>query len=450
MEYKDFKNELKNREKTEVLTESQLGNLKKFLRDLDYTKEELFSIFDPRKILKEEEWNKIPSDWNWGESEQAFSWGILFHFLIQVYGLDLFISQIANDLNIKFDRTISQGQSEAVLKRILDIKLSGAGRTQIYELRKKIRKYEKLVSYFGEWAKNYDFKFKIVIMGLSHEQSSEFLPKPAYSELKDSRSALGVQFSLKTIEISDKRVQLQLWDISSEKQYKSLIHLATDNSYIYWISADANGVLIAFDKSDRESFNLAKESFIELKKATNLKFEVKEKKDIYIDIPIILVGLGNEKNVTTEDGQTLAKEIGAYDYVEISDINIQNFENIFSTLSLGIITNYKNASKRYIRRYKRYRFKIAVVGDVKVGKTSLIKRYTKGSYNKDYIKTIGAQFSVYDREVEGDRVRLMFWDIAGSKEFHFLHQGFMKKSRAAIIVYSLGEDDQEKDNFTQI
>ncbi|MFX0104600.1 MAG: hypothetical protein ACFE75_03805, partial [Candidatus Hodarchaeota archaeon] len=41
-------------------------------------------------------------------------------------------------------------------------------------------------------------------------------------------------------------------------------------------------------------------------------------------------------------------------------------------------------------------FKITVVGDGKVGKTSLIKKFTKGTFKKDYIKTIGAQFSIYD------------------------------------------------------
>ena len=45
-----------------------------------------------------------------------------------------------------------------------------------------------------------------------------------------------------------------------------------------------------------------------------------------------------------------------------------------------------------------FRFKIAVVGDGAVGKTSLIKKYTKGTFEKDYVKTIGAQLSKYNME----------------------------------------------------
>jgi len=49
---------------------------------------------------------------------------------------------------------------------------------------------------------------------------------------------------------------------------------------------------------------------------------------------------------------------------------------------------------------KDFVFKITVIGDGGVGKTSLIKKYTKGSFKKEYIKTLGAQFSKYDEKIE--------------------------------------------------
>ena len=85
----------------------------------------------------------------------------------------------------------------------------------------------------------------------------------------------------------------------------------------------------------------------------------------------------------------------------MEDTDSQNFENALSSLSLGIINNYQKTLKRYPTAYG---FKVIVVGDIKVGKTSLIKQYTLGSSNKDYVKTIGAQYSVYDKEVEGNKV----------------------------------------------
>ena len=88
-------------------------------------------------------------------------------------------------------------------------------------------------------------------------------------------------------------------------------------------------------------------------------------------------------------------------------------------------------------------FKITVIGDGAVGKTSLIKKYTQGSFQKDYIKTLGAQFSKYDEEVDGNNVKLFFWDIAGQAEFMFMRPTFYKGSKAAIVVFSIapGEDE---------
>lgn len=97
-----------------------------------------------------------------------------------------------------------------------------------------------------------------------------------------------------------------------------------------------------------------------------------------------------------------------------------------------------------------YRFKIVIVGDGAVGKTSLIKKFTKGTFEKDYVKTIGAQFSKYNRQFNGDLIRLVFWDIAGQEDFNFLQPLFYKESKAAIIVYSLEENTLGKKSFTHI
>ena len=103
-----------------------------------------------------------------------------------------------------------------------------------------------------------------------------------------------------------------------------------------------------------------------------------------------------------------------------------------------------------MKNFEEFRFKIAVVGDGAVGKTSLIKKYTKGTFEKDYIKTIGAQLSKYNKEINGDMVRLIFWDIAGQDDFTFLHHLFYKEAKAAIIVYSLEENELGKNSFTHI
>ena len=93
---------------------------------------------------------------------------------------------------------------------------------------------------------------------------------------------------------------------------------------------------------------------------------------------------------------------------------------------------------------KNFVFKITVIGDGGVGKTSLIKKYTKGSFKKEYIKTLGAQFSKYDEKIEKSAVKLFFWDIAGQEEFSFMRPTFYKGSKAAIIVFSHAPGELDK------
>ena len=95
-------------------------------------------------------------------------------------------------------------------------------------------------------------------------------------------------------------------------------------------------------------------------------------------------------------------------------------------------------------------FKISVIGDGQVGKTSLIKKFTKGGFERDYVKTIGAQFSKYVKEIGEDEIRLIFWDIAGQDDFLFLRPAFYKDSIAAIIVYSLEENELGIRSFEHI
>ena len=99
---------------------------------------------------------------------------------------------------------------------------------------------------------------------------------------------------------------------------------------------------------------------------------------------------------------------------------------------------------------QEFGFKITIVGDGGVGKTSLIKKFTKGTFEKDYLQTIGAQFSRYDMEIDGDLINLIFWDIAGQDDFKFLHPLFYRESKGCIIVFSLEENELGEESYNHI
>jgi len=82
------------------------------------------------------------------------------------------------------------------------------------------------------------------------------------------------------------------------------------------------------------------------------------------------------------------------------------------------------------------KFKITVIGDAAVGKTSLIKKYTKGEFQKNYISTLGTQFTRHEEVIDGVAVELILWDIAGQQAFEVMRQNFYTGSSGAIIVFS--------------
>ncbi|MEM1658758.1 MAG: Rab family GTPase [Candidatus Jordarchaeales archaeon] len=85
----------------------------------------------------------------------------------------------------------------------------------------------------------------------------------------------------------------------------------------------------------------------------------------------------------------------------------------------------------------KYIFKIVVVGDGAVGKTSLIKRYTEESFQSDYIMTIGANFAVKNVEVDGILIKLQIWDLAGQPHFKEVRSSFYKGAVGVMYVFDV-------------
>ncbi|KAL6077568.1 Ras-related protein Rab-32B [Balamuthia mandrillaris] len=87
---------------------------------------------------------------------------------------------------------------------------------------------------------------------------------------------------------------------------------------------------------------------------------------------------------------------------------------------------------------QQHLYKILVVGDYAVGKTSIIKRYCEGYFTPNYKLTIGVDFAVKAVEWDEDTtVSLQLWDVAGHERFGTMTRVYYKYAIAAIIVFDL-------------
>ncbi len=86
-------------------------------------------------------------------------------------------------------------------------------------------------------------------------------------------------------------------------------------------------------------------------------------------------------------------------------------------------------------------YKILVIGDPSIGKTSLLTKFTTNKFTKQYIPTVGVNIvkEQLDLEVQEGKtvVSLMMWDIAGQPQFYMLHKPYFNGADGIILVFDI-------------
>ena len=82
-------------------------------------------------------------------------------------------------------------------------------------------------------------------------------------------------------------------------------------------------------------------------------------------------------------------------------------------------------------------FKVIVVGDTSVGKSSLSIKAIRDHFEDFYSPTIGFEFLTYITKIEDKNIKLQIWDTCGQEAYRALISSFYKNSSLAILVYSI-------------
>lgn len=69
-------------------------------------------------------------------------------------------------------------------------------------------------------------------------------------------------------------------------------------------------------------------------------------------------------------------------------------------------------------------FKLVLVGDGAVGKTSLVKRHLTGEFQRKYVPTLGADVWPLDFNTNCGKLRFNVWDTAGQEKLSGLRDGY--------------------------
>ncbi|ETI53885.1 hypothetical protein F441_03215 [Phytophthora nicotianae CJ01A1] len=83
------------------------------------------------------------------------------------------------------------------------------------------------------------------------------------------------------------------------------------------------------------------------------------------------------------------------------------------------------------------KFKVVLLGEGRVGKTSILLRYIKGEYDERQVSTLQASYLDKRLLVDNRRVALSLWDTAGQERFHALGPIYYRDADGALLVYDI-------------
>ena len=162
----------------------------------------------------------------------------------------------------------------------------------------------------------YDFIFKVLLLGNSDVGKSSLLLRFVDSVWNDGFvPTIGVDFKVKTLEINNKKVKMQIWDTAGQERFRTVV-----STYF----KGAHGILLIYDVTNKDSFKNLENWLIEIEKNSSDK------------VLKILLGnkcdLNDDREIQSEEGKAFAVRNGM-EFMETSAKMNTNVSEAFETLA---------------------------------------------------------------------------------------------------------------------
>ena len=84
-------------------------------------------------------------------------------------------------------------------------------------------------------------------------------------------------------------------------------------------------------------------------------------------------------------------------------------------------------------------YKLLLIGDSGVGKSSLLLRFADGTYEPTFFSTIGVDFRTQTLQLGGEVVRLSLWDTAGQERFRTITSSYYRGAHGIMLTYDVSD-----------
>ena len=86
-------------------------------------------------------------------------------------------------------------------------------------------------------------------------------------------------------------------------------------------------------------------------------------------------------------------------------------------------------------------YKILLLGDSTVGKTTLISKYVDNQFSPDHITTIGVEYKNKTIDLNGRNTNLQIWDTSGQERYQSITKNFYRNADGILFVFDVTNQD---------
>ena len=89
-------------------------------------------------------------------------------------------------------------------------------------------------------------------------------------------------------------------------------------------------------------------------------------------------------------------------------------------------------------------FKVLLLGNSNVGKSSLFLRFVDDIWNDTFVPTIGVDFKIKTLEIDGKKIKMQIWDTAGQERFKNIIASYYRGAHGILLLYDVTDRESFK------